>query len=240
MTTRYWLPAELRKELLYNIKGLDLIEQCHQELSSICEDESFWKSKNLYDYKIGYENAIYDAYKPYELYVLISYVTKYNPNFLHDPNNPAIIHPLGNEYVAEFGNALDGLAPTVFSDIDENKDAVDVYMNYPEIVLNTLNELDDNSYIKAYKYISENFPNYRLILSINDGIALYGGYLDKDNTKITLTLNELEDLLAAHRRGELRSALADLYQRQREEKEDPELRNYFRDLRRKAEREEPS
>lgn len=229
MAQNWWLPPELRNEFVYRLKGLQLIEQCHERLSRLCGDDEFWTKKLEYDYKIAKNSPLYESiFTPYELYVLITYNLKYDSTFLSRNTNTEVL------MVALLYARV---SSEIFGNIDENKDAIDVYVRDPGIVLYQLHDADEENYPKIYKYIWDNHKSYRKILMILDSTQSRRYYFNKDETTITLTLRDVSRLIDAGG-PDLDGALIDIYNEQFEEKEDPELERYLTRLREQAEEEE--
>src|SRR5581483_1166149 len=175
MTTRYRLPPELRNLYMHYVSGISLIEQCHEDIATICKDEEFWRTKISYDFTIGKNNPIYSEepfFSPYELYVLLVYGQKYDPYLLYEydtDGEPVSFKPIGGTQlslgVMEFLSdpSIDIFLPQL-AFANNDVDVIDVYMNFPEISIHVLVRLDILEYHNIYKYIWENFPLYHNVL----------------------------------------------------------------------------
>ena len=173
MSTRPWMvPQELRSRYMFTIKGLDLIEQCHENISSICADDNFWKEKLYYDYKVPRDSDLYnnnfhvENYNPYELYVLLAYVDKYEPEIIKDFETDED-HDI--EVLTEAIDVSGSLPPMAFKNFDV--DVIDVYMNKPADIVELLIRQFTSSAalkknIKSFQYIWNAYPQYRQILSL--------------------------------------------------------------------------
>lgn len=254
MTGRYWIPKELRTEYLYNVRGLDLIEQCHHAVSSICDNENFWKSKIYYDYTIGENNPMYTAtkYTPYQWYVLLTYGLKYDPYLLneYDYNNQPIVPftPVGDQEMSE------GLFDFLFQVKNDNYlphlafengdvDLTDIYMEDPiiplELLLDLLSTEQFSNYINIYKYMWQHYPLYHNVLVMLDVLAdkYYNvSYWKDKELPITISNKFMRNLLKnpALRMYNYLEELIDIYNKQFEEPEvDAELNQYLESLQRK-------
>ena len=247
MTTRYRVPAELRKEYMLKLRGLDLIEQCHHEISTTCDDENFWKEKIHIDYTIAPDNTMYTEYEytPYQWYVLLTYALKYYPGLLdtYDNNGKSLgLLPIEDspisEVVFEFLNDTynqDFLPRKAFE--NQEDDLIDVYMHSPEIPLTILfNTRNEAEYRRIYRYVWDNYPGYHNVLKLLDIIKIHYNmfsYWPLDNCSFDISSKDLLGLIAAadHHSEEFPDRLADIYRRQFEQPEnDPELCSYLENL----------
>lgn len=256
--TTYRLPKELRSLYLYHVSGIDLIEQCTPNISTICDDENFWKDKLLYDYTIGLNNPMYTEYDwmPYQWYVLFTYGLKYDPYLLYEYDgngDPTTFKPIGDDEISEgvFEFLTDPsndkfLPQLAFKNNDA--DVIDVYMTHPDMPISVLLGIhNEDDYIKTYKYIWDNdstFHNVLLILDIiNEQWAGWGFWKeeDDDDVPIILSRKDLPKLMNSNRDTivDYTDDLVDIYERQFEYKEaDTELCRYLEDLQQRVEEEE--
>lgn len=228
MSARLWMvPKELRSRYMFTVKGLDLIEQCHENISEVCADNNFWKDKLYYDYKVPRDSDLYnhysydEGYNPYELYVLLAYVDKYEPDVMktfetdEDHDIDVLTEAIG----------IDGSLPTIaFKNFDI--DVIDVYINKPNIVVGLLSQqftsktLKKN--IKSFQYIWNAYPQYQEILSLIL-FVIVDYYMDIpeiselqgiDDRKLTdLTLHDLYNVYVAKRNKFVDGVLQELLEK---------------------------
>lgn len=190
MTESYWLPKELRQEYLWRLKGVPLIEQCHPAVSSVCDEEEFWREKLYYDYKIKQNDSIYTSpYTPYELYVLITYFDKYFPGLADSYIRTSETQSV---YMQLFNNAF--YLENIFRKPLENQDVIDIYIKDPRVIARLLRGAHRDRYRDIYKYLWDNYPSYHDILLILDAARgrLYWGAAD---INITLSLLDLSKII---------------------------------------------
>lgn len=215
-SVNYYLPTDLRNEYLYVVRGIDLIEQAHPDISPICNENKFWKDKLYYDYNIAQDSRLHDEIKnSYELYLLLTYTEKYYPDLIErilEKENK------DEDEVDELvDDILDYIWPShclgrkVFDNFDI--DAMDIFLrNIENGVPQLVDHISDELYFEKthiIKYIWEKYPHYRIALGIilcikikeDYRIADIEGYISINHVAVNLTLDELLSIMYAKHKG---------------------------------------
>ena len=226
MSSNYYLPADLRKEYLYHVKGIDLITQCREAISEVYDDKQFWKDKIYYDYTIKQSNPIYEKVQvdPRQLYILLTYGLIYEPYLLWERDRydnkagPRRVEDI--DITEELSNVLfaveaDTLPWNVFSNAD--KAALDIYMLEPRYPIRILLMFSYN-YPEVYETFWNNYPNYGNVLLIFNSVKNARSnisYWEDNLTDITLQTTDLVSIIRCYRDDILlTNTLVDVYNRQ--------------------------